>query len=712
MILNPPIYMQVFLYPIRKRGCYILLWLLPMLIMGFSGMAQHKNRLPDSISTSVEEVPATAVDTVKTTYSTAPKVDTSAPIAEDSSSSLATSATEGQADSAIFRTLPDSVRHRYQRDPHFAYANDPDYWKKAKAAKPKHYKFFDWLFSVLASKGFRVFLYFLLGAILLFIIFKIISENNLRLFYRSAARLRQPGDTGERTAPEDLDKQLEEALQAADYRLAIRCWFLKSLYWLDERQLIRYHAQASNQDYVQQFSGYPQGQRFRFLTGIYEHVWYGGIELNRQQYEQIAGYYRDFHAALPGSSSAPGSSPSPASSASGMGGVAGVLLLSLLVLGSACNTGKNKYLNKRVTLWRGDKIPYGTYVAYHGLSHIFPDAYISTNDKSPSHLLTGSGKKAYIIITGAMFPDETEINSIMNFVGEGNHVFISSFIWGDSLLHALNVQPAFGGGLFKSEDSLRLSVYNPVSFDSLSFAYPGMSHDSWVSSLDSQYATVLGRDAKGHPDFIKFSYKGGGSLLLHFAPMAFTNFFLLHKNNIDYYNNALSYIPVDVRTVIWDDYFRYASARNQRGAYPILQHILSNDSLRWGFWLLLLLFALLYLFDSKKKQRTIPLIAPLRNNSLDFVKTIGRLYYQRRDNYNLAAKMTAHFQDHIRSRYNFTASFSDPSFAERLAYKTGISKESLEFLVADIRRFQEGNALTDWEILEFNRKMEEFYKSA
>ncbi len=101
-------------------------------------------------------------------------------------------------------------------------------------------------------------------------------------------------------------------------------------------------------------------------------------------------------------------------------------------------------------------------------------------------------------------------------------------------------------------------------------------------------------------------------------------------------------MPNTVKEIIWDEYYRYS--HNNRN-FSAFSYILGNDSLRLAFWLLLLLFLLIYLFESKRRQRQVPVITPLRNTSLDFVRTIGRLYYQRRDNHNLATKMVVHFQD-------------------------------------------------------------------
>jgi hypothetical protein len=394
----------------------------------------------------------------------------------------------------------------------------------------------------------------------------------------------------------------------------------------------------------------------------------------------------------------------------GLKGLRGWMAASIFIMLMSCNDQKSTP-SQRVTLWRKDKLPYGTYIAYESLPYLFPNAEISVNRRDMTSLSQNEGKKALIFIGYYADPEPLDLNALMNFVGNGNHVFISALYFGDTLLNTLNVRLGKIGNV--KDDSLRVSVYQPVTNDSLSYAYPGFAFDRWIDSLDTKYATVLGRDEKGRPDLVRFTYKGGGSILLHFAPLAFTNYFLLHKNNKAYYDNVLSYIPQSVNEVIWDESFRY-NKRKRFSALDYILHAKNNEhySLAWGFWLLLLLFLLIYLFESKRKQRIVPLIAPLRNTSLDFVTTIGRLYYQRRDNQNLAAKMATHFQDHIRTKYNIPVHLSDPAFVERLSYRTGINKDFLHELAGDILRMQQGGNVTDSELLELNRKLEEFYKQA
>jgi hypothetical protein len=379
-----------------------------------------------------------------------------------------------------------------------------------------------------------------------------------------------------------------------------------------------------------------------------------------------------------------------------------ILLLSL----AGCNLSRSKVLDRRVTLKRRDKIPYGTMVAYDGLSYLFPNATISYSEKPPSSLQSGEGKKACIIIVTSMDPSPSDINAILDFVGEGNHVFISARRFGDSLLHTLGVKASYGLPVYGDPDSLQLSIHHPVTGDSLSFAYPGDSYDGWITSFDPQFTTVLGRNHLGRPDFVRFNYKGGGSLYLHFAPLAFSNFFLLHKNNRAYYEDALSYLPQTIQEVVWDGYFVYGHPKG----FSALGYILSIKALAWAFWLVLGLFAFIYLFESKRRQRPIPVIKALQNTSLDFVRTIGRLYFQRRDNHNLAIKMVTHFQDQVRTRYNLAATALDDDFVTRLSYKTGYQRESLSRLVGYMRELPSKAYVPDTELMEFHRQLEAFYK--
>lgn len=383
------------------------------------------------------------------------------------------------------------------------------------------------------------------------------------------------------------------------------------------------------------------------------------------------------------------------------------IVVPAILLLASCGAG-NKQLNRRISLSRHDDIPYGAKVAYESLPHLFPDATITINsNNSPVSLANTSGTgRVFMILGTSVEADATEVTAVMNFVQAGNRVFISANRISENLLKELSVHVTSNPAYSPEPDSLRVGVYGPVDTAYKQFAYPGDSYDNWITRLDTQYTSVLGRDGSGRPNFIRLTYKGGGAIYLHFAPLAFSNFFLLHKQNIAYYENALSYLPADTREIIWDEYYRYDHTRE----FSAFNYIFSRPALRWAFWLLLLLFLILYLFDSKRRQREIPVVSPLANTSLDFVRTIGRLYFQRRDNHNLAMKMVAYFQDQVRTRFHLPVTALDEALVDRLAYRTGYPKESLAPLVDYMYHLPTKAYISDEELLDLHGQLEAFYK--
>jgi hypothetical protein len=203
-------------------------------------------------------------------------------------------------DTFALRTLPDSLVRRWKKDPALAYANDPAYWHKERE-KPEDHRFLLAVLKLLASRGFRYTLYILLGALLLYAIIRIMNENNVRLFYRSAKK--RTGLSGQDSPAnemgEDLNQQLQHFIQVRDYRQATRYLYLISLTLLNEKGLIQWHRDATNQEYLFQLKGSSLETSFRYLTGIYDKVWYGEFPLGETQFNRLHQYFEDFYKTVP-----------------------------------------------------------------------------------------------------------------------------------------------------------------------------------------------------------------------------------------------------------------------------------------------------------------------------------------------------------------------------------------------------------------------------
>jgi hypothetical protein len=86
------------------------------------------------------------------------------------------------------------------------------------------------------------------------------------------------------------------------------------------------------------------------------------------------------------------------------------------------------------------------------------------------------------------------------------------------------------------------------------------------------------------------------------------------------------------------------------------------------------------------------------------------LYFQRRDNRNLAGKMAVHFQDQVRTRYHLPVTALDEEFVRRLSYRTGYARESVQEIVVYIRDLPSRGYVSDDELTRFHQQLEAFYK--
>ena len=392
----------------------------------------------------------------------------------------------------------------------------------------------------------------------------------------------------------------------------------------------------------------------------------------------------------------------------------------IIILLATGNNKKNRKLDERITLRRQDKIPYGTYVAFRNLSYLFPKAAIYTSRLEPGYwdsLSMTDSRQAFIAITGNFYADEYEMKKLIDFAAAGNDVFISAgsisydvreMIVNKGNSAALTQYPGTGVADLLS-DSLVVSLNRPPFDTKNRYTYPGKKFSMYFSELDTTVAEICGEDNRGRPDFIHLR-AGKGNFYLHVAPLAFSNYFLLHKNNIDYFEKALSVINPEVTKIVWDEYYlaKNSSAGEKKKSW--ISVLFRYPAMRAA--LLTAIFTLLlYAFlEIRRKQRYIPVVAKPKNDSLDFVKTIGRLYYDKGDHKNLCRKMGAYFLEHVRSRYKLLTGTLDDEFIKALQYKSGAEESTIRGIVSFIKYADDAPAINDSGLTDFYKQLETFYK--
>lgn len=402
------------------------------------------------------------------------------------------------------------------------------------------------------------------------------------------------------------------------------------------------------------------------------------------------------------------------------------LLLALAIIGLFV-TGNNKTtrrLDERISLRRQDKIPYGTFVAFRNLKHLFPAASVYTSRQIPGYwdsLSNYDTRQAYMVIADRFNADESEMKRLIAFAKQGNDVFISARYLSSAADNILGcVSSSYDLSIISMgdiEDDMKVTLKDPP-FAGSTYGYPGKAFSSYFSSIDTATTNVLGYDGAKRSVFIHLR-TGKGNFYIHLEPMAFSNYFLLHKNNIEYYEKALSVINPGVTKIVWDEYYMAKRQNDQRqekkGWFSVLMNI-KNDAgrkpFRAAFWLSIALLLVYVLMEMRRKQRYIPVVRKPKNDSLDFVKTIGRLYYDKGDHQNLGRKMSAYFLEHVRNKYKLKTGTLDEEFIKNLQFKSGVEEATIREIISFIKYNEETPVISQRQLTDFHKQLELFYQKA
>jgi hypothetical protein len=402
--------------------------------------------------------------------------------------------------------------------------------------------------------------------------------------------------------------------------------------------------------------------------------------------------------------------------------ILGIILVAVVVLAVSYGGNKKKGLDEHITLDKKDKIPYGTYVAFHDLKYIFPRARIWVDMEEPGFwdsISVNRSGQAVIMISPVFNADEEEMKRMIHFAAAGNDVFISAFEYSydaDRMIAAsfsrFDRSHYYSKDIYRQDDSLEVALLDPpFSGGYHAYNYPGFSMSDYFHDLNKTTTRQYGSDASGAPNFIHLQ-AGRGHLYFHKAPLAFSNYFLLHRNNIEYFEKAFSVIDPSVTRVLWNEYYLFkktpGGSIKKQGWFSAL---MKYPSFRAAFLTAIALLLLFTLFEMRRKQRFIPVYTKPRNDSLDFVKTIGRLYFDKGDHWNLCMKMASYFLEHVRSKYKLATGLLDDAFIRNLQYKSGAGESLLREIVSFIHQLNQGPVVSRDQLTGFYKQLEEFYKT-
>ncbi len=342
------------------------------------------------------------------------------------------------------------------------------------------------------------------------------------------------------------------------------------------------------------------------------------------------------------------------------------------------------------------------------LTPILDPPFIHLGDES----LEGT---TYLFLTNDFSPDEAETLRLYEYAERGNTVFIAAQSITGALADTLGIPAdsanAFARGLdyryrgFLGQGDSTLHLVAPVLAKDEGYAF-SYEVGNWVmAGLDTARTTVIGTSLSGEPTLVLFE-AGEGMFLISSTPYAFGNAaFTGDGSGTEYVAGVLGYLPS--QSVFWDTY--YKPFANQ--AQTPLRYILREPPLKWALRLMLLGVLLFIVFRGRRWQRAVPVVAAPVNATLDFVRTVGRLYFQDADHSALVDRKLRYFFDRIRTRLGLTEVDLSEETERRVVARTGLSTEHIARLFARFRRLRRSRTVDPKHLVELDRSLDRFYES-
>lgn len=380
----------------------------------------------------------------------------------------------------------------------------------------------------------------------------------------------------------------------------------------------------------------------------------------------------------------------------------------LLVLYLIAQYTKPAEINWTASYLPEDKNPFGTYILRQHAKEMFPKAVQKVYQTSIYNTLKTlpQGSSNYLIIAANLDVSELDFKAMRKYMEAGNHILIAAFHMDGDLADSLHIEL---GSNFDMQNKTKypINFTSPYLKRDMDYYFEKGIAAQYFSSIDTAKALVLGRKYDEHPNLIQYRF-GKGALLLCPNPLLFTNYSLLNENGANYVSKVFSYLPQN-KMLIWDEYYTRPVVNSE----SLLRVLFSYESLRWAYYLALFGLVIFVLYEMKRRQRIIPILDPLKNSSVEFAQTIGRVYYQQRNHYDIIEKKISYFLAYLRNKYRIKTTELDQEFIDTLTNITGLDPVLVSQLIGYILAFNQMDKkakIDDQYLVALNQLIEQFYK--
>ncbi|MEO1012067.1 MAG: DUF4350 domain-containing protein, partial [Bacteroidota bacterium] len=322
-----------------------------------------------------------------------------------------------------------------------------------------------------------------------------------------------------------------------------------------------------------------------------------------------------------------------------------------------------------------------------------------------------SKEGTYFFVNNEIQFGETELQTLLDWTSKGNTLFLAARNFEQQLLDTLKLEIGAIYADFGSENiQLHQLAHPDLKKDSI-YSFKKDGYAAHFTSIDTLNSRVIGKvgipsenDSITRNGISGLRQKfGDGDIIISLFPKAFTNYFMLRENNRDYTAGLLSYLNPE-KPLFLDNYYKSGKPIYTSPMYLFL----NTKEFKWAYYIILIGAVLYVIFEGKRKQRAIPIVRPLKNQTLAFTRTIADMYYEKREQKQIAEHKITYFMDYIRTHFFMDTQKRDSTFYRNLASRSNNSLDEVKDLFSYMDRVHIRSELTDGELKRLNNLIEKF----
>lgn len=408
------------------------------------------------------------------------------------------------------------------------------------------------------------------------------------------------------------------------------------------------------------------------------------------------------------------------------------------------------YFNRGYSWWfsldHHSKQPYGLKYFVELLENSKAEKFVEIKDPL-QEFLTAERKGNYVAIGYDFYYTNKDFEALLAFIKNGNTAWVSAMAVPyqfDSILNPKWYQSVHyddtSGYDEADDDSLYYSDTTQYLSDSLRYVYSDsvtLTYDDASTLLkfvvkDTTYSNWWRRF---HPAFIEDSvlrqisfigyiedsynlleYEfGEGKLYLFSTPEVYSNYYLQDYQTLNYINQTMKLWQGD--TVYFDEISQYPQVqyddfRTAEFSEGPLGFIRSQPPLLLAWYIMVFVSIVFFTLGLKRTQPVMKTLPELKNASLEYIKTIGQLYYNSRQHQFIAEREKELLLHYIRTRYQIPTKEIDEKFMRKLSRLSGVPFEAIKKMFEKLQSVAILNEVSDRYFVDFQERVSQFYQKS